>query len=271
MPSVLSQWLKRLRDRKETQALKRRAIPDDLWKRTLIRFPFLQRKDDPGASELRRLTALFLDRKEFHAVEPLRLTDAMAVSIAAQAVLPILRLGLHRYDDFVGIVVHADQVSAEREVADEDGVVHAYSEVLAGEAVQGGPVMLSWQDVRSAGGAGGPAYNVVIHEFAHVLDLSNGFANGVPALPPDINPIDWQYQLTASRDAFMQRAEANAESCIDPYAFEADEEFFAVCSESFFVSPLALQGEDPALYAMLSRFYKQDPAAEQPDRRSRAS
>ena len=49
----------------------------------------------------------------------------MAVAIAAQAVLPVLRLGLARYDGFIGIVVHPDQVVARREVTDDDGIVHA--------------------------------------------------------------------------------------------------------------------------------------------------
>ena len=137
---MLGRWLHGWRERREDAALRRRAIPDDLWKRTLIRYPFLQRRDAAAAAELRRLTSLFLDRKEFSTAGGLRLTDAMVVAIAAQAVLPVLRLGLHRYDSFVGVVVHEDQVVARREVADEDGIVHEYDELLAGEAMQGGPI-----------------------------------------------------------------------------------------------------------------------------------
>lgn len=96
-----------------------------------MRYPFLQRQAAADAAELRRLTSLFLDRKEFSTTGGLRLTDAMAVAIAAQAVLPVLRLGLDHYDGFVGIVVHPDQVVARREQADEDGVVHAYDELLS--------------------------------------------------------------------------------------------------------------------------------------------
>jgi len=118
----------------------RKPIPDDLWKRTLVRYPFLQRRDQRDAALLRRLTSLFLDRKEFSATGGLRLSDAMVVSIAAQAVLPVLKLGLSCYDGFVGIVVHPHQVTARREWADEDGIVHEADEVLAGEAMPGGPV-----------------------------------------------------------------------------------------------------------------------------------
>jgi Mlc titration factor MtfA (ptsG expression regulator) len=259
----------RWQSRSEAQALKRRPIPDDLWKRTLIRFPFLQRSDPDTAAELRRLTRLFLDRKEFSTAGGLRLSDAMAVSIAAQAVLPVLRLGLSRYDRFVGIVVHPDAVRVRREILDESGIVHEYDEILAGEAMTGGPVTLSWRDVRSRPEASGPAYNVVIHEFAHVLDEGRG----TPALPEGITPAEWTHTLT---DAFERLSaqvaagpepdlEPHPEPPIDPYGAESPEEFFAVATECFFVRPQALHTTEPALYALLQRFYSQDPKSEGPD------
>lgn len=268
---ILRLW-QSLSERRERSALRRRAIPDDLWKRTLVRYPFLQRRDAADAAELRRLTSLFLDRKEFDAAGGLKLTDAVVVAIAAQAVLPVLRLGLARYDGFVGIVVHPDQVVARRAVADEDGVVHQYDEVLAGEAMEGGPVMLSWRDVRNAGAApGAAAYNVVIHEFAHVLDMADGRSDGVPVLPPDLPRPEWTALLQREHADFVQRVEqadaagddeALAAMVLDPYAATGEDEFFAVASEAFFVAPRALRDAHPPLYAMFTRFYRQDPAAE---------
>jgi MtfA peptidase len=263
--ALRQRWLAR----REAAALRRRAIADDLWKRTLVRYPFLRRNDPAAASELRRLTSLFLDRKEFSTAGGLQMTDAMVVAIAAQAVLPVLRLGLARYDGFVGIVVHPDQVVARREFADEDGVVHEFDEVLAGEAMAGGPVMLSWRDVRGAGNGGGPAYNVVIHEFAHVLDLANGAADGVPALPADLPVGDWQATMAAEFARFTAAVDAGTNGSIDPYGAESEDEFFAVASEAFFVSPADMQREHPALYAMFTRFYRQDPVADSPPQRQR--
>jgi Mlc titration factor MtfA (ptsG expression regulator) len=270
LPGLFGRWLGSLRHRREEAAVKRRAIPDDLWKRTLVRYPFLQRRDDPGAAELRRLTSLFLDRKAFSAAGGLRLTDAMAVAIAAQAVLPVLRLGLHRYDGFVGIVVHADVVRVPREVTDDDGVVHAYEEELAGEAIQGGPVMLSWRDVRNAGRQEDGAYNVVIHEFAHVLDLALDGAGGQPRLPSDLPVADWRAVIESSFDDHCRRVDAGERTVVDGYGAESLAEFFAVASEAFFVTPSEMQNEHPALYGMLVRCFRQDPAAEQPARKRRA-
>ena len=270
--AVLRRLWQNWRARRDAAALRRRAIPDDLWKRTLVRYPFLQRRDAEAAQELRRLTSLFLDKKEFSTSAGLRLTDAMVVSIAAQAVLPVLRLGLARYDRFVGIVVHPDQVVARREVADEDGVVHNYEEALAGEAMEGGPVMLSWRDVRSAGhtarGGSTAAYNVVIHEFAHVLDMEDGVANGMPRLPAGLSAPLWRQTLSDELERFAQRVEAEDETALDPYGAQGPEEFFAVASEAFFVSPEAMKKEHPALYGMLCRFYLQDPAADVPPSRT---
>lgn len=256
---------------RDTRALRRRAIPDDLWKRTLVRYPFLQRRDPDAAGELRRLTSLFLDRKEFSAAGGLRLNDAMAVAVAAQAVLPVLRLGLSRYDGFVGIVLHPDPVVARREVADDAGVVHTYDEPLSGEAMHGGPVMLSWQDVRQGGrtGGAGGAYNVVIHEFAHVLDLATGEANGVPGLPPGLAASEWVSTLADEYGRFCERAARQDDTALDPYGATAIDEFFAVATEAFFVEPAAMQAEHPALYALFRRFYRQDPALDGPPRPGR--
>lgn len=259
---MLGRLTQRWHNWRMARALQRRAIADDLWKRTLGRYKFLRRTDPAAEAQLRRLTSLFLDRKEFTAVGQQRLSNDVVVAIAAQACLPILRLGLDRYDDFVGIVVHSDAVVARREVSDEDGIVHQYEEVLSGEAVQGGPVMLSWRDVRAAGPGALQGYNVVIHEFAHVLDLANGMANGTPVLPPSLPVKLWQETLAEDYTAFVARVQAQQDTALDPYGAVSIDEFFAVASESFFVAPLRMREEHTALYAMFTRFYRQDPAAE---------
>ena len=119
----------------------------------------------------------------------------MAVAIAAQACLPILHLGLQWYDGFKGIVVHPDVVRARREHVDDIGVVHHYEEELAGEAMSGGPVMLSWRDVEQADESAQWGYNVVIHEFAHVLDLRDGASDGIPPLPDRQSRDHWAATL----------------------------------------------------------------------------
>ncbi len=251
-------WLTRWR---KARTLARRAIPDALWALTLARFHFLTWRDAADLAALREMTTLFLADKEFSGAHGLEVDDAMAVAIAAQACLPVLRLGLHWFDGFKGIVVHADAVLAQREHVDDAGVVHQYEEELTGEAMHGGPVMLAWRDVAEAGESADVGYNVVVHEFVHVLDMRDGDADGIPPLPDRTRRDEWIAVLDAEFDAFCDRVDAGEDTVLDPYAAEAPEEFFAVASEVFFVAPRDLQREHPRFYELLRGFFGQDPAA----------
>ena len=62
---------------------------------------------------------------------------------------------------------------------------------------------------------------------------------------------------------FRERVDAGETTRIDPYASEDEGEFFAVASESFFVSPDLLAMEYPALYRLFCRYYRQDPLTRQ--------
>ena len=258
---MIGGWLARLRARREHRIVQRRAISDALWFDTCASLPFLVRYDQADLAELRRLASLFLDEKEFSGAGGLMVTDAMAVRIAVQACLPVLRTGLQLYRGFVGIVVHPDEVVATREVIDDDGVVHQYDEVLAGEAMEGGPLMLSWTDVRDAGESADWAYNVVIHEFAHVLDMANGEADGVPPLPSAEQRKQWEGVLAAEYEAFCQWVEEGCDTVLDPYGATSIDEFFAVAVEAFFVAPEAMRADHPPLYMLFADYFQQDPAA----------
>jgi Mlc titration factor MtfA (ptsG expression regulator) len=257
---MLDRFISALRKRRDERVLRNRAIPDALWALTLARYPFLARRADDELAALRELATLFLAQKEFHGAQGFEVTDEIAVAIAAQACLPVLRLGLQAYAGFVGIVVHPDEVVARREVMDEDGVVHHYDETLTGEAMEGGPVMLSWHDVESAGESAEWGYNVVVHEFAHVLDMADGVADGVPLLADRAAREAWCRVIDAEYDAFCERVDAGEDTLLDPYGAEAVDEFFAVASEVFFVAPGDLRREHPRLYGLLADYYQQDPA-----------
>ncbi|MCV2422177.1 zinc-dependent peptidase [Paucibacter sp. DJ2R-2] len=265
-------WLRRLKwlgeawtRRRDRLTVQRLAIPEPLWQLTLLRYPFLAERSEEDLSELRRLCSLFLDRKEFHGAGGFEVSDEVAIAVAAQACLPVLRLGLDWYEGFVGIVMHEDEVLARREFTDEDGVVHAFEEELAGEAMEGGPLMLVWQamaaDTDPAADRPDSIYNVVIHEFAHVIDMRDGWADGVPPLASLAAREQWLDVIEAEWQAFCQRVDTGEATLIDPYGAESLEEFFAVAVEAFFVAPKALRAEQAPLYRLLARFFRQDPAA----------
>ncbi len=254
-------WWNAWQRHRRARLLRTRSIPDAIWHLTLLRYGFLADLDASAQAELRELTTLFLAEKEFFGAAGLQVNDEMAVAIAAQACLPVLRLGLHWYDAFKGIVVHADAVVAQREVVDEIGVVHEYEEELSGEAMEGGPLMLSWRDVEDSGESADWGYNVVIHEFAHVLDMRDGVADGIPPLPNRSARERWVGVLEAEYRSFCQCVDDDAPTVLDPYGAQSPDEFFAVATEAFFTVPLEAREAHPQLYELLAGFYRQDPAA----------
>lgn len=254
-------WLSRWQRAREEQLLRRHEIPLALWNAVLTQYPFLAQRTADELTELRRLSALFLRRKEFTGARGFVITDEVAVAIAAQACLPVLHLGLSLYEGFVGIVVHGDQMVARREVTDEIGVVHRYDEVLAGEAMEGGPVTLSWHDVQQAGASPGLGYNVVIHEFVHKIDMLNGPPDGIPPLRDAAQRDAWVETIDPEYDRFCHQVDAGHETFLDPYGAEAVDEFFAVAAEAFFVAPHDFRQVHPRLYDLFRDYFLQDPAA----------
>ncbi len=266
------QWLARLRI---TPGATLTDLPEPLWQATLLNYPFLASQPTEALARLRQLTRLFLDQKEFHGAQGLKITDEIAVTIAAQACLPILHFGtvaqaLSWYDDFVGIVVHPFEVVAKRQSVDEVGVVHNYSEVVSGEAMDAGPVMLSWHDVAATSPEQG--YCVVIHEFAHKLDMRNGQADGCPSLPAGFMGATsargarqaWEATLKIAFDNFSEqviRAErfGAPPPWLDSYGAVSIDEFFAVTSEAYFVNRPRFESDFPLLAPMFNAFYQARP------------
>jgi Mlc titration factor MtfA (ptsG expression regulator) len=144
---------------------------------------------------------------------------------------------------------------------DEVGGLHRLHGPLAGEAMPRGPVVLSWPDVEASADWSTAGMNLVIHEFAHKLDMRSGEANGCPPLPAEMPPRSWQKAMNAAFEHFRGRIEKGEETAIDPYAAESPAEFFAVLSEVFFADPTLLLHEYPKIYELFSWFYKQDPAS----------
>jgi len=197
----------------------------------------------------------------------------MQVEIAAQACILVLELGFDWYEGWSEVIVYPSQFAPEREVMDEAGVVHLTNDPMAGEAWLGGPVILSYEDVAQSRDeeARVAGYNVVIHEFAHKLDMRNGDPNGFPPLHPNMSAKDWKNAFKFAYDDFCRKVddadlradddegEALDALAIDPYAATSPEEFFAVTSEAFFETPELLEPSYPEVYEQLRLFYRQNP------------
>ncbi len=239
--------------------LRHTGLPDEAWRAAVSGLPVLCGLSEQELERLRELSILFLNEKQVVAAGGFSLDDETRIRIAAQACLPILNLGLEGYEGWVSVIVYPGEFVPEHEYLDEAGVMHVARDATLGESWEGGPVVLSGADAVRGGGCDG--VNVVIHEFAHKLDMLNGTMNGFPPLHPDMPAERWAQAFTGAYADFCARAEMDQDMALDPYGAESPAEFFAVMSEAFFEIPHTLQREYPDVYGQLSAFYRQDPAA----------
>jgi len=255
-------WFKNRRRRRIVATAPRDHLP---FAETAARLPVLGGLDSAETARLFDLVVLFLNEKSFQGARGIEVTPAMAVSIAAQACLPVLNLGFDSYDGWSDIVVYPDEFVPEREVRDDAGVVHVTRNPLVGEAWLGGPVILSWNEVEAERAARADGFNVVVHEFAHKLDMRSGNANGCPPLHRGMSQATWARAFVPAYEDLCRRADQGRYCALDPYATESPGEFFAVASEAFFEIPHRLKRCYSEVYEQLRQFYLQDPVLRRSD------
>jgi Mlc titration factor MtfA (ptsG expression regulator) len=243
----------------EARQLRKTRIPELRWRDAVSQVEVLQHLSPAERHRLRELASEFLRMKAFSGAGGLELTADMRTLIAAQACLLILELDLSYFDGWHEIIVYPDPFVVRRDETDAAGLVHAAQHVLGGEAWSQGPVVLSWSDARPGAHPHGEGSNVILHEFAHKLDMLNGAANGMPPLHKDMLRETWTRVFQHTYDDLYHTLERHHHSPIDPYAVESPAEFFAVTTEYFFESPQRLLHLYPDLYDQLRQFYRQDP------------
>lgn len=214
--------------------------------------------DGDEITRLRELSIVFLHEKSIEGQDGLVLDERACLHIAAQACLPILNLGLDRYRGWISVLIYPAGFRAHHSFVDDAGVQHEEEHDLIGEAWELGPVVLSWADIERHAAHDG--FNVVIHEFAHKLDIVNGGrANGFPALESEMCSREWSRVFRTAYDDLRERVDGNTAASINAYAATDPAEFFAVASETFFDTPEVLFATYPKVYCQLSLYYHQDP------------
>ena len=251
--------LQRLLDWHRARRARRLAIADFQWQAAEATLPFLAGLSPTEREALRQMARQFIADKQWNAARGLALSADIQLRIALQACLPVLNLGLDWYRGWVGIVVYPGDFVIPRQLMDEDGVVHEFDDEVLGEAWDGGPVLLGWFDSSAQPEVESGEINIVIHEFAHKLDMRHGLPDGMPPLHADMSRERWRNVMEEAFEDLNLCLDNDEEPPIDPYAAEAPSEFFAVCSEAFFTRPSSLQNAYPEVYRELACFYRQDP------------
>jgi len=222
--------------------------------------PLVARLSSPDRERLYRLMQLFLRDAPIEGCKGLEVTEEIRVTIAAQACLLLLRLRHPKYTNVRRVLVYPSSFIPKAAGFHPTGQIARPEVPLDGQAWQTGVVVLGWDAVRRGTLVATDGGNVVIHEFAHMLDAEDGSMDGTPILDSGSAYRAWGALLSAKFAEHVRRAERGERTTLDPYGAENRAEFFAVATEAFFEKPAALRQDHPRLYALLVDFFKLDPA-----------
>jgi MtfA peptidase len=201
-------------------------------------------------------------RTHWEAARGFTLEEAVIDTIAAHAALLVAGFAPRTdpYRDVTSVVVHAGTIVTDEAVQGPvRGVVTNSRRYLAGQSGHArGPVVLDWRAARSDIARPERGANVLYHEFSHKLDQLDGVYDGMPPLGSNDARAAWQQTFGTNYRRLVRRG---SDPLIRAYAATNPTEYFAVTSELFFTRPLDLRQQHRRVYAQLSRFYNQDPAA----------
>ncbi len=204
---------------------------------------------------------LFLAERTWEPCGGMDLTVERQVLIAAQACILTLGRSVDAFDHVRTILVYPERFYADEAEEDDLGVVTETHDDREGEAWERGQVILSWADVRQdAKRLDGR--NLVLHEFAHQLDLLDFLRASRAATPQERERRErWRRVLGETFDLLCDLDDSGRrDPVLDTYGAEDEAECFAVCTEAFFERPGRLRQFHPELFQVLSEYYNQDPA-----------
>lgn len=235
------------------------------WKRILkervAHYNYLNAQEQ---SQLEELIRFFIAEKNFEGCGGLKITDEIKVVIAAEASLLVLGLPSFQYKGLQSILVYPTTVTlpeSRRGVFSEGFSIVPDRQAILGQAMLNGPVILVWDAVIRDARHPERGHNVVYHEFAHILDMKDGTADGTPELYSTKLFREWVDVCSKEYFLLQKRSSEGRKTLLDSYGAVNEAEFFAVATELFFNRPRLMKRERVELYNVLAAYYRQDTAA----------
>ncbi|MFM1895443.1 MAG: hypothetical protein RLZZ385_517 [Pseudomonadota bacterium] len=234
----------------------------DRWHRLLPRvLPVYPHLSPDLQRQLQQRIQQFIADKRFVGCAGQAIDDEVRMAIAAHACLLLLNRPTGCYPQLDAILVYPSTFVANREQADEAGLVSLHHMPMEGESWSHGKIVLAWDAVRRGVARADDGQNVVLHEFAHQLDDEDGVSNGAPLLHTRGAYQSWARVFAAEFATLQWQARQGWHSLLDHYGATNPAEFFAVATETFFERPHELQDHHGELYRELQAYYRVDPAS----------
>jgi hypothetical protein len=231
----------------------RRPFPGS-WRETLEKcVPFYRRLDERGRRRFEDDVRFFLAEQRISGLRGAPADDRVEVLVASSAA--ILSHGLPEWEwpNLRDIVIYPG--------AFDDDYRIGHDKHIIGMVHHQGPIVFSERDLKHGYCVSRDGLNVGLHELAHVMDLGDGRADGIPDGMEWAATAPWVQVMADRLGGLRSRRGPRA---LRSYAGKNEAEFFAVAVEAFFEQPEKLLARDPELYEMLSAYFRQDPARSDP-------
>jgi Mlc titration factor MtfA (ptsG expression regulator) len=217
------------------------------WERVLQEdVLFFRTLEEADKERFRRELKVFLGEKRITGVGT-ELDETTRVLTGASAIIPIFGFPEWEWNQISEVLIYPARFDM------EFGFGEANDRTLG--MVGTGPMnrimILSKPDLIQGFRNSGDKRNVGLHEFAHLVDKSDGVIDGVPGL--DRKAVGPWIELVRRKSREIEQGESD----IDSYALTNEAEFFAVATEYFFERPGVMERKHPELYATLARVFNQ--------------
>ena len=239
-----------LRKRRRKRLLAEPISP--IWRRTLQEHFAHYRFLGPAQRTKLENTARIIESETYwEGCGGLELDDRMQILISANAALLVLENQAGYFEHVTSVIVYPAGVVV-KDSHRGDGIVAGETPIL-GQARFRGPIILSWSDALYGSQQLG-ARNVVLHEFAHALDMMGGVVDGTPPMDASLR-ARWAEVCQHEYDTLKSHIENGMRTAIDPYGATNPAEFFAVVTEHFFEQPHVLHDAHPELWEVFADYY----------------
>jgi MtfA peptidase len=228
------------------RALLRSSFPE-AWRQLLLEtYDHYDRLPDGLRPRFEDDLRIFVAEKRITGVG-VEVTDELRLLVGASAVTLSLGWPDYEWDQVTEVLLYPQ---------DFDRDYGFEGKELAGQAHPWGTLILSVPTLRESFADPDDGYHVGLHEFAHLLGVSQTRFEGIP---PGLGP-ERSREWVSLAELEMSRLR-RGKSVMDPYGGDDPVEFLAVAVEAFFETALALRQRHREVYAILAEYFAQDPAA----------
>ena len=232
------------------------------WMPWIKALPFFSTLYPEEKEHLLSITSVLVDNKKWRGLDGFIVTEEVKVTVAAQAALPLLGIEHRFYRGVDEILVHPTTYKVDMRNRGPGGVViEGKTEVLGTAHSDINIIALSWQSAKQGGANWEDGRNVVIHEFAHKLDMLDDFVDGTPPINCRQQHAAWVRIMTKEYEELVEMDQKGKKTVLSKYGATNPAEFFAVSAEAFFEKPRQIRKKHPELYEQLKTYFNQDPAA----------